>query len=56
MCREESNVDRTGEIQQASAQDAQDELMNLLTIMYIVVQETLNDPEDMASTEAKLRM
>ncbi|KAL6822283.1 hypothetical protein V8C40DRAFT_249062 [Trichoderma camerunense] len=44
----------TGEIQQASAQDAQDELMNLLTIMYIVVQETLNDPEDMASTEAKL--
>lgn len=30
--------------------------MNLLTIMYIVVQETLDDPEDMASTEAKLRM
>jgi hypothetical protein len=30
--------------------------MNLLTIMYIVVQETLNDPEDMASTEATLRM
>lgn len=29
--------------------------MNLLTIMYIVVQETLHDPEDMASTEAKLR-
>lgn len=56
MCREKSNVDRTGEIQQANAQDAQDELMNLLTIMYIVVQETLNDPEDMASTEAKLRM
>lgn len=55
-CREKSNVARTGEIQQASAQDAQDELMNLLTIMYIVVQETLNDPEDMASTEAKLRM
>ncbi|PTB62883.1 N1221-domain-containing protein [Trichoderma citrinoviride] len=44
----------SGDIQQGSAQDAQDELMNLLTIMYIVVQETLNDPEDMASTEAKL--
>lgn len=49
-------MDRSGDIQQGSAQDAQDELMNLLTIMYIVVQETLNDPEDMSSTQAKLRM
>lgn len=29
--------------------------MNLMTIMYIVIQETLNDPEDMASTYGKLR-
>ncbi|KAH6611103.1 required for hyphal anastomosis ham-2 [Trichoderma cornu-damae] len=44
----------SGDIQQGSVQDAQDELINLLTIMYIVVQETLNDPEDMASTQGKL--
>ncbi|KAL6855777.1 hypothetical protein J3F83DRAFT_753468 [Trichoderma novae-zelandiae] len=44
----------SGDVQQGNAQDAQDELMNLLTIMYIVVQETLNDPQDMSSTEAKL--
>ncbi|KAL7797564.1 hypothetical protein V8C37DRAFT_369935 [Trichoderma ceciliae] len=44
----------SGDIQQGGAQDAQDELVNLLTIMYIVVQETLNDPEDMSSTHAKL--
>ncbi|OAQ63390.1 pheromone-dependent cell cycle arrest protein Far11 [Pochonia chlamydosporia 170] len=36
--------------QQASPQEAQDELMNLMTIMYIAIQETLNDPEDMASS------
>lgn len=29
--------------------------MNLLTIMYIVVQEALNDPEDMSQTYSKLR-
>lgn len=52
----QSNVDRSGDIQQASAQDAQDELMNLLTIMYIAVQETLNDPEEMSPTYGKLRM
>ncbi|RFU78822.1 required for hyphal anastomosis ham-2 [Trichoderma arundinaceum] len=44
----------SGDIPQGSAQDAQDELMNLLTIMYIVVQETLSDPEDMSSTHGKL--
>ncbi|KAL7903563.1 hypothetical protein HDV63DRAFT_412413 [Trichoderma sp. SZMC 28014] len=44
----------SGDIQQASAQDAQDELMNLLTIMYIAVQETLNDPEEMSPTYGKL--
>jgi hypothetical protein len=40
--------------QHTSAQEAQDELMNLMTIMYIAIQETLNDPEDMASTYGKL--
>lgn len=30
--------------------------MNLLTIMYIAVQETLNDPEEMSPTYGKLRM
>lgn len=28
--------------------------MNLMTIMYVAVQETLNDPEDMSSTYGKL--
>lgn len=40
--------------QHNSAQEAQDELMNLMTIMYVAVQETLNDPEDMSSTYGKL--
>lgn len=45
----------TGDTQQGSAQDTQDELMNLMTIMYITLQETLNDPEDMSSSYRKLR-
>ncbi|KAM0346029.1 hypothetical protein ACHAPU_005790 [Fusarium lateritium] len=40
--------------QHNSAQEAQDELMNLMTIMYAVVQETLNDTEDMSSSYGKL--
>ncbi|RCI08683.1 hypothetical protein L249_4856 [Ophiocordyceps polyrhachis-furcata BCC 54312] len=40
--------------QQASPQEAQDELMNLMTIMYITIQETLNDPDDMSSSYEKL--
>ncbi|KHN94137.1 Protein required for hyphal anastomosis (HAM-2) [Metarhizium album ARSEF 1941] len=36
--------------QQASPQEAQDELMNLMTIMYISIQETLNDSDDMSSS------
>lgn len=41
---------RTGDTQQGTAQETQDELMNLMTIMYITLQETLNDPEDMSSS------
>ncbi|PFH59318.1 hypothetical protein XA68_12519 [Ophiocordyceps unilateralis] len=45
----------SGDIQQqASPQEAQDELMNLMTIMYITIQETLNDPDDMSSSYGKL--
>lgn len=47
---------RSGDIQlQGSPQEAQDELMNLMTIIYIVIQETLNDPDDMSSSYGKLR-
>lgn len=46
---------RSGDIPQGSAQEAQDELINLMTIMYIAIQETLSDPEDMSSSYAKLR-
>lgn len=41
--------------QQTNSQEAHDELMNLMTIMYISVQETLNDPDDMSSVYGKLR-
>ncbi|KAL3957740.1 hypothetical protein ACCO45_008318 [Purpureocillium lilacinum] len=45
----------SGDIQQqASPQEAQDELMNLMTIMYIAIQEALSDPEDMSSSYNKL--
>ncbi|KAG5913221.1 hypothetical protein E4U42_001369, partial [Claviceps africana] len=40
--------------QQASPQEAQDELMNLMTIMYIAIQQTLNDPLDMSSSHEAL--
>jgi len=30
--------------------------MNLMTIMYIAIQEALSDPEDMSSSYNKLRM
>ncbi|KAG6011792.1 hypothetical protein E4U41_005437, partial [Claviceps citrina] len=40
--------------QQASPQEAQDELMNLMTIMYISIQETLNDPPGMSSSHKAL--
>lgn len=47
---------RSGDIhQQASPQEAQDELMNLMTIMYIAIQETLNDSVDMSSSYKALR-
>jgi hypothetical protein len=41
--------------QQTNSQEAHDELMNLMTIMYISLQETLNDPDDMSSVYGKLR-
>ena len=40
---------------QNNVQESQDELANLMTIMYIAIQETLNDREDMAFTHSKLR-
>lgn len=40
---------------QSNPQEPQDELMNLMTIMYITLQEALNDPEDMSSSYGKLR-
>lgn len=37
-----------------SLQDAQDLLVNLMTIMYICVQETLNDPEGLKDVHENL--
>ncbi|XWW96763.1 hypothetical protein V2A60_004743 [Cordyceps javanica] len=39
---------------QGSPQEPHDELMNLMTIMYIALQEVLSDPEDMAASYGKL--
>ncbi|KAM3510641.1 hypothetical protein MY11210_005726 [Beauveria gryllotalpidicola] len=39
---------------QGSPQEPYDELMNLMTIMYIALQEVLSDPEDMAASYGKL--
>ncbi|KJZ80566.1 hypothetical protein HIM_00416 [Hirsutella minnesotensis 3608] len=39
---------------QGGTQEAQDEMMNLMTIMYITIQETLNDPDDMSLSYGKL--
>lgn len=49
-------VFRSGDIQQGNPQETQDELLNLMTIMYIAIQETLNDPDEMSSTYTKLCM
>ncbi|KAI0119451.1 N1221-domain-containing protein [Daldinia grandis] len=40
--------------QGSSLAEAQDELMNLMTIMYMCIQETLNDPDGMAMVREKL--
>lgn len=42
--------------QRVCPQEAHDELMNLMTIVYIAIQETLNDPDHMSDVHQKLRM
>jgi hypothetical protein len=46
---------RADDVQFSSPQETQDELMNLMTIMYIVIQTALNDPDDMSMAYGKLR-
>ena len=46
---------RASDMEQSSSQESQDELLNLMTVLYVAIQETLNDPEDMSSTYQKLR-
>ncbi|KAI0011157.1 N1221-domain-containing protein [Xylariaceae sp. FL0662B] len=47
-------VDEPLRPQGGSLQEAQDELMNLMTIMYMCIQETLNDCQGMATVRGKL--
>ncbi|KAI1415169.1 N1221-domain-containing protein [Hypoxylon sp. FL1857] len=47
-------VDEPLRPQGSSLAEAQDELMNLMTIMYMSIQETLVDPEDMKMVREKL--
>lgn len=42
-------------LQPANPQDAHDEVLNLMTILYIAVQQALSDPEAMAPTLKELR-
>jgi hypothetical protein len=46
--------DDTQQIQAANLQGPQDELMNLMTIMYMCIQETLSDPFGLPSVRAEL--
>ena len=43
------------QLQPGALQEAQDELMNLMTIMYMMIQETLVDLEGMAEVASGLR-
>lgn len=42
-------------VQPGGAQEAQDELINLMTIMYIIIQEALSFPKDLEATRSELR-
>lgn len=42
-------------VQPGGAQEAQDELINLMTIMYVIVQEALSFPKELESTRTNLR-
>lgn len=42
------------QLRQGSLQEAQDDLMNLMTIVYVALVETLADPEPMAAVREKL--
>jgi hypothetical protein len=46
--------DDAQQIQAANLQGPQDELMNLMTIMYMAIQETLSDPFGLPSVRAEL--
>lgn len=53
----ELTVDRSDDAQQiqaANLQGPQDELMNLMTIMYMAIQETLSDPFGLPSVRSEL--
>ncbi|KAJ0294866.1 hypothetical protein Brms1b_001326 [Colletotrichum noveboracense] len=41
-------------VQPGGAQEAQDELINLMTIMYVIIQETLSFPKELESTRTNL--
>ncbi|KAF4917322.1 Striatin-interacting protein 1 [Colletotrichum fructicola] len=41
-------------VQPGGAQEAQDELINLMTIMYVIIQEALSFPKELESTRANL--
>ncbi|OLN84492.1 Factor arrest protein 11 [Colletotrichum chlorophyti] len=41
-------------VQPGGAQEAQDELINLMTIMYVIIQETLSFPKELETTKTEL--
>lgn len=43
-------------MQASNLQEAQDELTNLMTVMYMIIQEALNDQEEFGEVCEQLRM
>lgn len=41
--------------QPGGTQEAQDELINLMTIMYVIIQEALSFPKELETTRSELR-
>lgn len=47
-------VDDIQQVQAGGLQGPQDELLNLMTIMYMAIQETLSDPFGLPSVQSQL--
>lgn len=51
-----NRADESPQRQATNSQEAQDELVNLMTVMYMMIQHTLVFPEELSSLSSQLRM